>query len=102
MRKHRKPLRWPGDCCRDFSYRGFWVRHHRIHVVRQRAKTRPIFVSGACNIDSNFTADTAWVGSQYDDPIGQKNGLLNVVRDQQNALGWERSLLPQVTDFAAK
>ena len=52
--------------------------------------------------DRDLAAHAAGVCAQHDDPIGQENRFLDVVGDDQDALGRERPGVPEIVDFAAK
>lgn len=59
-------------------------------------------VMGTGQVDGKLTADPAGLGPKDDHPVGEIDRLLDVVGDDQDALGGEHAGVPEVVDFTPK
>ena len=59
-------------------------------------------VAGPGEIDGELGADAAGVGTEHEDAVGEEDGFLDVVGDDEHRLGGEVGAAPQLEELAAE
>ena len=78
------------------------IGHDGVDVVDESFESRSLFASRARHVHLHLAADGAGIRAENHDAVGEEHGLFDVVGDQQNALGRESALLPEIADFTAE
>ena len=81
---------------------GVAAGHDPVDVVEQRLELGGAAVAGAVEADRDLGLDAAGVGAEHDDAVGEQDGLLDVVGDDQDRLGGELAARPQLEQLAAE
>ena len=75
---------------------------HLVDVVHVSGELGGLAVARARHGEREVGANAAGVFAQHDDAVGQQHGLLNVVGDDEDGLGGNGLLAPELQQFAAQ
>ncbi len=78
------------------------LRHHPVYLVDERLVVRRSPATRPGERVTHVCPDPAGVGAQDEDPVGEQDRFLDVVRDHDDGFGREPAALPEFQQLAAQ